>query len=126
MIDSRPVVLIVEDDQSIANLLRINLDLAGFKTILAMDGNQAVELFNKNRVDLVLLDLMLPGKDGWEILAYINEKSNGLIPVVITSAKTQRADLTKGFEMGIAYYITKPFDPEELVDRIKTILKKSK
>lgn len=122
--DKRPVVLVVEDDQSISNLIRINLDLAGFTPVMALDGDRAVEVFSNTNVDLVLLDLMLPGKDGWEVLAYIKEKSGGKVPVIITSAKTQKIDVSRGFESGATDYVTKPFDPFELIGKIKEILKK--
>src|SRR5579872_3636742 len=115
-------ILVVEDDESIANLMRINLQLVGFSTLMAKDGEEAIELFSKNEVQMVLLDLMLPGKDGWEVLAYINEKSSKKIPVIVTSAKTQRTDIAKGFEMGIIDYVTKPFDPVELAEKIKRLL----
>jgi DNA-binding response OmpR family regulator len=119
---SHPIILVIEDDESIANLIKINLDLTGFKTILAGDGDIAVQLFDANPVSLVLLDLMLPGKDGWEVLEHIKSKGNGKIPVIVTSAKTQRSDFEKGADMGVVDYVTKPFDPYDLIQRIKGIL----
>ena len=115
-------ILIVEDDESIANLLEINLDLAGFKSIIARDGEEAVSLFDPSKIALVLLDLMLPAKDGWEVLEHIQKESEGKVPIIITSAKTQKGDLKKGFEMGIVDYVTKPFDPLVLAEKIKFIL----
>lgn len=120
--EEHPAILVVEDDESIANLLRINLNLAGFQPILARDGEEAIRKFDQDNVRLVLLDLMIPGKDGWEVLAYIQEKRRGEVPVIITSAKTQRADLEKGFSMGIVDYVTKPFDPLDLAEKIRHIL----
>ncbi|MCL5055236.1 MAG: response regulator transcription factor [Firmicutes bacterium] len=119
---SHPIILVIEDDESIANLIKINLDLTGFKTILAGDGDIAVQLFDTNSVSLVLLDLMLPGKDGWEVLEHIKAKGNGKIPVIVTSAKTQRSDDALPICMGIVDYVTKPFDPYDLIQRIKGIL----
>jgi DNA-binding response OmpR family regulator len=119
---NHPVILVIEDDESIANLIKINLDLTGFKAVLAHDGEAAIQMFDCNPVSLVLLDLMLPGKDGWEVLEHINAKGLGKIPVIVTSAKTQRSDFAKGAEMGVVDYVTKPFDPYDLVQRIKEIL----
>lgn len=124
--EKRAVILVVEDDESISNLLQINLSLAGFEPIMARDGEKAIEIFRDTPVELVLLDLMLPGKDGWEVLAYIQEKSHGQTPVIITSAKTQKADIEKGFQMGVIDYVTKPFDPLDLAEKIKRVLKKGK
>lgn len=116
------IVLIVEDDESIANLLQINLDLIGLDSLIARDGDEAIQLFDSSSILLVLLDLMLPGKDGWAVLDHIKTAGQGKVPVIITSAKTQKADMAKGFQMGVVDYITKPFDPVNLTEKVKLIL----
>lgn len=123
MKNNASMVLIVEDDESIAKLLQINLDLVGLPSIIARDGEEAIELFDPSSIVLVLLDLMLPGKDGWEVLEHIKKESEGKTPIIITSAKTEKADLSKGFQMGIVDYITKPFDPFTLAEKIKFVLR---
>lgn len=118
-------VLVVEDDESIANLIQINLDLVGLNSVVAHDGDEAVDLFDPESVALVLLDLMLPGKDGWGVLEHIQRESGGKVPIIIASAKTQRADVAKGFGMGVVDYITKPFDPLNLAEKVKLLLTQS-
>lgn len=115
------MVLVVEDDPSISNLLKINLSLSGYTPAIAEEGEKAIRIFSENPVDLVLLDLMLPGKDGWEVLSEIR-KEKKKVPVIVVSAKTQKADVAKGLEMGVIDYVTKPFDPIALMDKIKKVI----
>jgi len=114
-------VLVVEDDPSISNLLKINLSLAGYTPMTADEGEKGIQLFSDHPADLVLLDLMLPGKDGWEVLEAIR-KMKRKVPVIILSARTQKTDLAKGAEMGATEYVTKPFDPIGLMEKIKKII----
>lgn len=114
-------VLVVEDDPSISNLLKINLTLAGYTPAIAEEGEAAVRIFSERPADLVLLDLMLPGKDGWQVLEEIRKKKRK-VPVIVVSAKTQKSDLTKGLEMGVTDYVTKPFDPIGLMEKIKKLI----
>lgn len=117
------VVLIVEDDTNIATFMKINFELEGFDVIQAFDGEEAIQSFINNKLDLVILDLMIPKKDGWEVLEYIRKQDpEKKVPIIITSAKTQRNDLAKGTELGVTEYVTKPFDPVDLVIKAKAVL----
>ena len=113
-------ILIVEDDLSIAELQKDYLDLAGFKVSISADGLQALALIQENDYDLLILDIMLPGLDGLQILRQIRALQN--IPVLLVSAKKEEIDKIKGFSLGADDYITKPFSPGELVARVKAHL----
>ena len=113
-------ILIVEDDLSIAELQKDYLDLAGFEVSISVDGLKALGLIQENDYDLLILDIMLPGLDGLEILRRIRNKKN--MPVLLVSAKKEEIDKIKGFSLGANDYITKPFSPGELVARVKAHL----
>lgn len=113
-------ILIVEDDLSIAELQKDYLDLAGFNVSISADGLEALDLIQKDDYDLLILDIMLPGLDGLEILRRIRDVKN--IPVLLVSAKKEEIDKIKGFSLGADDYITKPFSPGELVARVKAHL----
>jgi two-component system OmpR family response regulator len=113
-------ILIVEDDLSIAELEKDYLDMAGFQVSISPDGLQALDLIQENDYDLLILDIMLPGLDGLEILRRIRDDKN--IPVLLVSAKKEEIDKIKGFNLGANDYITKPFSPGELVARVKAHL----
>lgn len=114
-------ILIIEDDQNIANFVKINFELEGFETIMAFDGEEAIKSIDGIPVDLAILDLMIPKKDGWEVLEYIKGKKRK-VPVIITSAKTRHQDIERGLSLGVVDYVTKPFDPADLVQKVKKIL----
>ncbi|NLJ56633.1 MAG: response regulator transcription factor, partial [Firmicutes bacterium] len=113
-------ILIVEDDLSIAELQKDYLDLAGFEVSISADGLQALGLIQKNDYNLLILDIMLPGLDGLQILRRIRDVQN--VPVLLVSAKKEEIDKIKGFSLGADDYITKPFSPGELVARVKAHL----
>jgi len=113
-------ILIIEDDLSIAELQKDYLEVAGFVVDICTDGEQGLKTLMNNEYDLLLLDLMLPGKDGLEILAQIRDEKD--IPVLLVSAKKEEIDKIKGFSFGADDYITKPFSPGELVARVKAHL----
>lgn len=118
-----PEILIVEDDANIATFMRINFELEGFSVVQAFDGEEAIKAFTNHLPELVILDLMIPKKDGWEVLEYMrNCDPNKKVPIIITSAKTQQGDLAKGAKLGVTEYVTKPFDPVELVAKVKAVL----
>lgn len=120
------LILVVDDEPDILNLLDYNLKKAGFKVLQAKDGPEAIELTNKKKPSLVLLDIMLPDMDGTEVLKRL--KSDPLakrIPVIMLTAKGEEVDRVVGFELGAEDYITKPFSPRELVLRVKAVLKRS-
>ena len=116
-------VLVVDDDPLIVRLVRMHLDKAGFKVLVAMDGEQAIDVCATELPDLVILDLMLPKKDGYEVCRAIREFS--LVPVVMLSAKGEQVDKLRGFEMGADDYLTKPFAPAELLARVQAVLRRS-
>ena len=113
-------ILIIEDDLSIAELQKDYLEVAGFTVDICADGEQGLKALMNNDYDLLLLDLMLPSKDGLEILAQIRDEKD--IPVLLVSAKKEEIDKIKGFSLGADDYITKPFSPGELVARVKAHL----
>lgn len=113
-------VLIIEDDSSIAELQRDYLEIAGFAVKICRDGRQGLKEFEQNNYDLLVLDIMLPGIDGLDILRNIRDKKD--VPVLLVSAKKEEIDKIKGLSLGADDYITKPFSPGELVARIKAHL----
>lgn len=113
-------ILIVEDDLSIAELERDYLEVAGFQVIISSDGCQALKLIQENTYDLLIIDIMLPGLNGLEILRQIRGEQD--LPVLLVSAKKEEIDKIKGFSLGANDYITKPFSPGELVARVKAHL----
>lgn len=116
-------IYIVEDDHPIANLIRLNLNLEGYKTVIFENGESVLAAIEEEIPDLILLDIMLPGIDGFEIQSRIKEKN---IPVIFLTARTNLNDKLLGLELGADDYITKPFDNRELVLRIKAVLKRVK
>jgi len=116
-------ILIVEDDHPIALGLKINLESEGFSTAIIHDGNKAMESFELENPDLILLDVMLPGKSGFEICESIRS-SGSTVPILFLTARTLTDDRIRGLELGGDDYISKPFDLRELLLRIKAILKR--
>lgn len=115
-------VLIVEDDQNIADLLRIYLEKEGYAASIAPDGGAAVELFRTRQPDLVLLDVMLPVLDGWSVLRTIRQDSQ--VPVIMLTARGELSDKVSGLKMGADDYITKPFEMKEVLARIEAVLRR--
>lgn len=120
MADKR-TILIVEDDEDISMIEEAYLQAAGFETILVSDGSKVSETLAAHKADLILLDLMLPGKSGYDVCREIREQID--IPILMVSARTEAVDKVKGFGLGADDYITKPFDPAELVARIHANLR---
>ena len=114
-------ILVVEDEHSISNLIKINLTRAGYACDCAYDGLAAVDMLDKKPYDLVLLDIMLPGADGYEIMDYIAPLE---IPVIFLTAKASVADRVKGLRMGADDYLTKPFEIIELLARVESVLRR--
>lgn len=114
-------VFIIEDDRAIAHLIRINLHLEGFKTATFSDAESALLALEKEKPDLILLDIMLPGISGFELQSRIKEQK---IPVIFLTARTSLQDRLLGLELGGDDYITKPFDNRELVLRVKAVLRR--
>lgn len=116
-------ILVVDDEVPIQELIKYNLEQAGFEVEVADDGNQALEMFEANKPDLLVLDLMLPGKDGYDVCKAIRKNSN--TPIIMLTAKETELERVLGLELGADDYITKPFSPLELVARIKAVLRRS-
>lgn len=117
-------ILIVDDEKNICELINLYLVKEGYETEFAHTGTQAVEKFAKGGIDLVLLDIMLPEMDGWDVCREIRKTSN--TPIIMLSAKGETFDKVLGLELGADDYITKPFDSKELVARIKSVIRRSK
>ncbi len=115
-------ILIVDDDNNIANLISLYLTKECFDTQIAADGEAALEMFETYKPNLILLDIMLPGKDGYDVCREIRSKSN--VPIILLSAKTEVFDKVLGLELGADDYIIKPFDSKELVARVKAVLRR--
>ncbi|GAB3615998.1 two-component system response regulator MtrA [Okibacterium endophyticum] len=111
----------VDDDTALAEMIGIVLRTEGFEPSFCADGSSALESFHENKPDLVLLDLMLPGVDGIEVCRLIRQESG--IPILMLTAKSDTADVVKGLESGADDYMVKPFNPKELVARIRTRLR---
>lgn len=110
-------ILIIEDDSSISELQKDYLEVAGFTVHICADGLEGFRMLQEHEIDLLILDVMLPGIDGLEILRRIKEDKD--IPVLLVSAKKEEIDKIKGFSFGADDYLTKPFSPGELVARVK-------
>ena len=115
-------VLIVDDEEAIRELIKMNLELAGYECYEAEDGDKAVTKFKECNPDLVLLDIMLPIKNGYELAPLFIEKG---VPVIFLSAKDATIDKVKGLKLGADDYITKPFESIELLARIESVLRRS-
>ena len=116
-------ILIVDDDENICELLNLYLKKDGFDTSTAYNGRQAVEFAEKYNPDLILLDIMLPELDGWQVCREIRKKSE--VPIIMLTAKGETFDKILGLELGADDYVTKPFDTKEVVARIKAVLRRS-
>ena len=116
-------ILVVEDDRNISDLIRMYLEKEGFEVRSAYDGGKAVEEFDKQAPDMVLLDIMLPVMDGWAVCAHIREKAK--TPIIMLSAKGEVFDKVLGLELGADDYMEKPFDSKELVARVKAVLRRT-
>ena len=120
-------ILIVEDEVDIATLVTFNLQRAGYAVDMVHDGLEGLEKIIKDQPDLVVLDLMLPGMDGFSILKEMQRDSRAnQIPVLMLTAKSQIDDRIRGLESGVDDYLTKPFSPKELILRVQAILKRNK
>jgi two-component system response regulator RegX3 len=115
-------VLIVEDEESFSEALAFMLKREGYEVEVAADGNKAIELFDRNGADLLLLDLMLPGLSGTEVCKHIRTKSS--VPIIMLSAKDGEVDKVVGLELGADDYVTKPFSSRELLARIKAVMRR--
>ncbi|MBI4343141.1 MAG: response regulator [Candidatus Omnitrophica bacterium] len=120
-------ILIVDDEKTIVETIRYNLEKAGFRTLTAADGQRALELAQRELPDLITLDVMLPEHDGFEVCRLLRQDPRTKrIPVILLTVKNEESDKIVGLELGADDYMTKPFSPKELVARIKAILRRAK
>jgi two-component system alkaline phosphatase synthesis response regulator PhoP len=121
-----PRILVVDDDKQIVRLIRSYLEQAGMTTYVAYDGNEALRTIRTERPDLIVLDLLLPERDGWEITRTLRSDERLLgIPILMLTARVDDSDKILGFELGADDYLTKPFNPLEVVARVKAILRRA-
>ena len=116
-------VMIVDDDSNICELLRLYLEKEGWDTVIAHDGVQALKLFSEENPDLILLDIMMPELDGWQVCREIRKKST--CPIIMLTAKGEVFDRVLGLELGADDYVIKPFETKEVVARIKAVLRRT-
>ena len=116
-------ILIVDDEKNICDLLRMYLEKDGFRTIIANNGRAALQLFREREPDLVLLDIMLPELDGWQVCREIRKVSDK--PIIMLTAKGETFDKVLGLELGADDYVTKPFETKEVVARVKAVLRRA-
>jgi DNA-binding response OmpR family regulator len=117
------VILVVDDEERMARFIRLNLEHDGFQVVEAYRGMDAIKSLRDSMPDLVLLDVMLPDLDGFEVLGLIREISS--VPVIMLTAKGEEDDRVQGLELGADDYVTKPFSPRELVSRVKAVLRRT-
>lgn len=115
-------ILVVDDDREIVSAIKIILDREGYKVVTAYDGEQALEKLATHKVDLILIDIMMPKLDGLSAIMRIREKRN--IPIILLSAKSEDSDKVLGLSIGADDYVTKPYNPQELVARVKSHLRR--
>jgi len=120
---NKPSALIVDDEPQMVGIVAYALETQGFQVTTAYDGQQALDKIKTNRPDLVVLDLMLPKVNGWEVCRQVRESTT--IPVILLTAKTEDEDIIRGLELGADDYITKPFNPREVALRASAILRRS-
>jgi DNA-binding response OmpR family regulator len=119
---SKNRILVVDDDPNISRLVKMYLEKEGFEVETAYRGDEALKAFRESAPNLVLLDVMLPGMDGWQVCREVRKLSN--IPVIMLTAKDETFDKVLGLELGADDYIVKPFEPKELVARIKAVIRR--
>ena len=115
-------ILVVDDERHIVRLVEINLQRAGFDVVTAYDGVEALEKVKSEKPDMLVLDVMMPRKDGFEVLRDLQaDPATANIPVIMLTAKAQDADIFRGWQSGVSSYLTKPFNPRELLTFVERI-----
>jgi DNA-binding response OmpR family regulator len=123
MIDTTKKILIVDDEEKIARVLKAYLEQSGFQVLTAYDGKTALERFQRDRPDFLILDLNLPGMDGLDVCRAVRRESN--VPILMLTARVDEMDKLVGLELGADDYVVKPFSPREVVARVRTILRRT-
>jgi len=119
------MVLVIDDDPVILELLRVNFEIEGFEVVTAKDGDEGFALASKLQPDIVISDIMMPRRDGLQLLRDLKaDPRTEDLPVILLSAKAQKSEVEHGLDMGADDYITKPFDPIQLIDRLNAVMGK--
>lgn len=119
-------ILAVDDERHIARLVQVNLERQGHQVTVAYDGEEALQKVAQERPDLIVCDVMMPRKDGFQVLAELKaDPSTADIPVIMLTAKAQDADVFRGWSSGVDCYLTKPFQPQELINFVQRVLDSS-
>ncbi len=116
-------VLVVDDDPGIVKVVRAYLEQAGFDVLVAYDGKKALHIARHDKPDLVVLDLMLPEMDGWDVCRALRKESD--VPIIMLTARVEETDKLVGLELGADDYVTKPFSPRELAARVRSVLRRA-
>jgi two-component system KDP operon response regulator KdpE len=124
IVAKRATILVVDDEPHVAKLVKANLQPSGYKVLIASDGEEALQMVQTESPDLVILDIMLPKMDGYEVCRHIREFSP--VPVIMLTARSAEVDLVHGFEVGADDYLTKPFGVNELLMRVRAVLRRSR
>jgi two-component system alkaline phosphatase synthesis response regulator PhoP len=119
---NKPKILVVDDERKIVELVRLYLEKDGYRVLVATDGLDGLELARQKRPDLILLDLMLPGMDGLDVCRILQAESD--VPIIMLTARTTDEDKLIGLELGADDYVTKPFNPREVVARVRAVLRR--
>ena len=121
--DSMKKVLLIDEDPGIIEVLKLYFEKEGYSTSVCMQGDKAIAAFNVSRPDIIILDLMLPGMDGYDICKEIRKTSD--VPIIMLTARTDTLDKVVGLELGADDYVQKPFEPKELLARVKAVLRRT-
>jgi two-component system alkaline phosphatase synthesis response regulator PhoP len=120
-------ILVVDDDRDIVRLLRAYLEQAGYQSLTAHDGETALHVLRRERPDLMILDLMLPDRDGWDVTRIVRSDARlGATPIIMLTARVEDDHKIAGLEMGADDYITKPFNPREVLARVRAVLRRAR
>lgn len=120
---NQPTVLVVDDEARIVDTVRLYLERDGFRVIAAQDGRTALEVARREKLDIIVLDLMLPEMSGWDVCRAIRSQST--VPIIMLTARSEEVDRVLGLELGADDYVTKPFSPRELVARVRAVLRRT-
>jgi two-component system, OmpR family, alkaline phosphatase synthesis response regulator PhoP len=116
-------ILAVDDEEHMTNLISLHLRNAGYEVTVARDGTEALECLKHGAPDLIVLDIMMPIMDGWEVLKCVREDPEGAgVPVIMLTSRSQNADIARGWQEGVDSYLTKPFNPLELVSLVRRLI----
>ena len=119
-------ILIVDDEEVIRKFLKINLNKLGYEVVEAIDGEKAIEKIGEGKPDLIICDVMMPNKNGWEVVKEVKTNPDtSEIPIILLTAKNDDIDMFKGYELGANYYMTKPFTKDQLLYGLKLMFEES-